>query len=294
MKGNLFPNLTTIGIMAVSMLIFSTFTLLAFNLTNLLKTWEDKIEVIAYLKRGVAPGEVEPLLKKTRLLEGVETVRYISPYDAMTFMEMKLGGQKNLLEGIQPAVLQKLRDAFAKAGTDPKFQKFLQDNNMPYTPMDGEEYTRYLKQNYDARAPLLRELGMASRNKAHLVWDEQEKDRIKVYPFKRNRVSEKYKAYQFPLYAEESLARCLAAFIHAVEGKMPEEVKPCLLDANAYCLLTGLAVHESGITGKVIDLPNTLTLLSFVSPLLRCDQIVSYGIRESCGFSDAKSHAPYP
>jgi len=64
-------------------------------------------------------------------------------------------------KGIQPAVLQKLRDAFAKAGTDPKFQKFLKDNNMPYTPMDGEEYTRYLKQNYDARAPLLRELGMA-------------------------------------------------------------------------------------------------------------------------------------
>jgi len=46
--GNLFPNLITIGIIAISMLIFSTFTLLAFNLTNLLKIWEDKIEVIAY------------------------------------------------------------------------------------------------------------------------------------------------------------------------------------------------------------------------------------------------------
>jgi cell division transport system permease protein len=87
------------------MLIFSTFTLLAFNLTNFLKIWEDKIEVIAYLKRGTPSSEVEPLLKKTRLLEGVEVVRYVSPYDAMAFMETKLGGQKNLLEGIQPAVL---------------------------------------------------------------------------------------------------------------------------------------------------------------------------------------------
>ena len=105
MMGNLFPNLITIGIIVISMLIFSTFTLLAFNLTNLLRTWEDKIEVIAYLKRGTPSGEVEPLLKKTRVLEGVELVRYISPYDAMTFMETKLGRQKNLLEGIQPAIL---------------------------------------------------------------------------------------------------------------------------------------------------------------------------------------------
>jgi len=105
MTGNLFPNLITIGIIAISMLIFSTFTLLAFNLTSFLKTWEDKIEVIAYLKRGTPSGEVEPLLGKTRLLEGVDVVRYVSPYDAMTFMETRLGRQKNLLEGIQPTVL---------------------------------------------------------------------------------------------------------------------------------------------------------------------------------------------
>jgi cell division transport system permease protein len=105
MGGNLFPNLITIGIISISMLIFSTFTLLAFNLTNFLKIWEDKIEIIAYLKRGIPSSEVEPLLKRTRLLEGVEVVRYFSPYDAMAFMETKLGGQKNLLEGIQPALL---------------------------------------------------------------------------------------------------------------------------------------------------------------------------------------------
>ncbi len=105
MIGNLFSNLVTIGIIAVSMLIFSTFTLLAFNLANFLKIWEDKIEVIAYLKRGTPSDEVELLLNRTRLLEGVESVRYVSPYDAMTFMETKLGGQKNLLQGIQPALL---------------------------------------------------------------------------------------------------------------------------------------------------------------------------------------------
>ncbi len=105
MLGNLFPNLITISIIVISMLIFSTFTLIAFNLTNFLKIWEDKIEIIAYLKQGTPSNEVEPLLSKTRLLEGVEVVRYVSPDDAMDFMARKLGRQKNLLEGIQPAIL---------------------------------------------------------------------------------------------------------------------------------------------------------------------------------------------
>jgi cell division transport system permease protein len=103
--GNLFPNLTTIGIIAISMLIFSTFTLIAFNLTSFLKIWEDKIEVIAYLKKETPLKEVESLLKKARQLEGVDALKYVSPSDAMAFMEAKLGSQKNLLEGIQPGVL---------------------------------------------------------------------------------------------------------------------------------------------------------------------------------------------
>lgn len=105
MMGNLFPNLVTISIIVISILIFSTFTLLAFNLTNLLKTWEDKIEVIAYLKNGIPSGEVEPLLKKARLLEGVEDIRYISPEEAMSFMQTRLGRQKDLLDGIRTAIL---------------------------------------------------------------------------------------------------------------------------------------------------------------------------------------------
>jgi cell division transport system permease protein len=105
MKGNLLPNLTTIAIIGISMLIFSSFSLIAFNLTSFLKAWEEKIEIIAYVKKGVALSDVEGLLKKVRRFEGVEAVKYVSSYDAMAFMEMKLGDQKNLLDGIQPGIL---------------------------------------------------------------------------------------------------------------------------------------------------------------------------------------------
>jgi cell division transport system permease protein len=105
MKGNLFPNLTTIGIITLSMLIFSTFSLIAFNLSSFLKIWEDKIEIVTYLKKDTSSSDVDDLLRSTRLLQGVESVKYVSSSDAFAFMETKLGSQKDLLEGIQPTIL---------------------------------------------------------------------------------------------------------------------------------------------------------------------------------------------
>ncbi|MGD0917012.1 MAG: permease-like cell division protein FtsX [Thermodesulfobacteriota bacterium] len=102
---NLFPNITTIGIITISVLIFSTFSLIAFNLASFLKIWEEKIEVIAYLKGKTPISEVESLLEKSRRVEGVESVKYVSPSDAMAFMETRLSSQRSLLEGIQPTVL---------------------------------------------------------------------------------------------------------------------------------------------------------------------------------------------
>jgi len=105
MRRNLFPDVTTVGVITISVLIFSVFSLIAFNLASFLRIWEDRIEVIAYLNRKTPAVEVEALLNRVRQLGGVESVRYISPSDAMAFMETRLGTQKNLLEGIQPTVL---------------------------------------------------------------------------------------------------------------------------------------------------------------------------------------------
>jgi cell division transport system permease protein len=105
MRRNLLPDVATIGVITISVLIFSVFSLIAFNLASFLKIWEDKIEVIAYLKRKTPAHEVETLLNNIRQMGGVESVKYISSSDAMAFMEARLGGQKNLLEGIQPTVL---------------------------------------------------------------------------------------------------------------------------------------------------------------------------------------------
>ena len=105
MKGNLFANLTTVGIITLSMLIFSSFSLIALNLVSFLGVWEDKIEIVAYVKRRIPPQELDHLLQTTRLLHGIEAVQYVSSSDAMAFLETKLGSQKDLLGGIPPSVL---------------------------------------------------------------------------------------------------------------------------------------------------------------------------------------------
>ncbi len=105
MRRNVFPNVTTIGVITLSVLIFSTFSLIAFNTSSFLKIWEEKIEVIAYLQKKTPPSQIETLLRESRKMEGVDSITYIAPSDAMAFMEAKLGSQKNLLEGIQASVL---------------------------------------------------------------------------------------------------------------------------------------------------------------------------------------------
>ena len=104
-RRNFFSKVITIGIITISILIFSTFSLIAFNLGSFLKIWEEKIEIITYLNRKTPINEVESLLNKTRQIHGVESVKYVSPFDAMAFMETKLGSKRNLLDGIQPGVL---------------------------------------------------------------------------------------------------------------------------------------------------------------------------------------------
>ena len=86
MRRNLFLNVTTIGVITLSGLIFSAFSLIAFNVASFLKIWEDKIEVIAYLTRNVRASDIETLLDPLRKLAGVESVKYVSSSEAMAFM----------------------------------------------------------------------------------------------------------------------------------------------------------------------------------------------------------------
>jgi tripartite-type tricarboxylate transporter receptor subunit TctC len=78
-------------------------------------------------------------------------------YDITASFDTGLAGPK----GIDPSILKKLRSAFGEAVKDPKFQKFLKDNNLPLTYMEADQYYQYLKRTSEIRAPLIKELGLA-------------------------------------------------------------------------------------------------------------------------------------
>ncbi len=80
-------------------------------------------------------------------------------YDISASFDTGLAAPK----GIDQSILEKLRSAFAGAAREAKFQKFLKDNNLPFTYMEAEPYYRYIKQTYETRAPLIRELGLAAK-----------------------------------------------------------------------------------------------------------------------------------
>jgi len=104
-RRNLFSSGATVGVIALGVLIFSAFSLIAYNLACLLTTWENKIEMVVYLKGETPAVEIKALLSKIEQIAGVESVRYVSPSDAMTFMKDRLGSQKNLLEGVESSLL---------------------------------------------------------------------------------------------------------------------------------------------------------------------------------------------
>ena len=58
-------------------------------------------------------------------------------------------------------ILGRLRDVFANVAKEQKFQDFLKNNSIPFTPMDAEKYTQYLNRNIELHAPIIEELGLA-------------------------------------------------------------------------------------------------------------------------------------
>ena len=82
-KGNPFVNVVTVSVIAVSFLILSSFLALFGNLKSLLATWEQRVQIEAYLKDGLSAGQIEVLQTSIVSFDGVKEVRYISKDDAI-------------------------------------------------------------------------------------------------------------------------------------------------------------------------------------------------------------------
>jgi cell division transport system permease protein len=98
-------HMLTAGTMAMTLFVFGGFMLLETNLQGLLKGWGDQIQIIGYLKNGLAAHEIQTLVKRVEAMPEVQRVRHISQEQAWRDFQSALGHQSGLLDGLPREIL---------------------------------------------------------------------------------------------------------------------------------------------------------------------------------------------
>jgi cell division transport system permease protein len=101
MRENGAAHFLSIGTIAISFFLFAAFLLLPLNFASLLEAWEKKVQVILYLKDGVAQQRIRELTGELQREPGVREVRYISPRAAKESFERDLAGYGGVLKGVK-------------------------------------------------------------------------------------------------------------------------------------------------------------------------------------------------
>ena len=91
--------------MAVALATVATFFLVVANTEQLALRWTKQIQVIAYLEKAPNQKSIAGLTKKLKNIPGVESVKYVSPADAMQRFKKHLGEDGSLLEGVSKELL---------------------------------------------------------------------------------------------------------------------------------------------------------------------------------------------
>jgi cell division transport system permease protein len=95
-------HLLTIGTICISLVIFGAFLMILHNLNLWVVAWgESRIQVTAYLKKGVSMADVRLLQKDIRDFREVKAIRFISEAEALSRLKDDLGPQAGILEGLK-------------------------------------------------------------------------------------------------------------------------------------------------------------------------------------------------
>ncbi len=98
-RHSLLVNFVTISTISIAILIFSSFVMIIFNLTNLVSKFEDDVHIVAYLNDDFVSG-YENIKKNILKLNGVNRVRYRSKEQALAIFKSSLGKNDRFLDDI--------------------------------------------------------------------------------------------------------------------------------------------------------------------------------------------------
>ncbi|HVP56629.1 MAG TPA: permease-like cell division protein FtsX [bacterium] len=96
-----FMSVACVIIMTFSLLILGIFLFATANLRELLRYAHEKVEVVAFLKDGIEQAASDSLESAIQSVPVVETVRYVSPDEALRRLKTEFGSKGYLLDAIE-------------------------------------------------------------------------------------------------------------------------------------------------------------------------------------------------
>ncbi len=102
-RANLGIQLGTCFVIALSVLVVSFFSTLYVNFLNITEQLGTKLGVVVYIKSG-NEDQVPQIYQKLSKLDGVLSVKYISPKDALKKLKRYFKDEPQILEGIKPSI----------------------------------------------------------------------------------------------------------------------------------------------------------------------------------------------
>ena len=105
LKRHLVTQLMTTAVVTLSVLIFTFFYFIFFNLEHFVQRFGTELGLVVFLKQDVPATRIPDVYQRLIRLAGVKSVNYISREEAMKRLEIYLKDEKDVLEGVDPGFL---------------------------------------------------------------------------------------------------------------------------------------------------------------------------------------------
>lgn len=156
-RRNAFVTVITVGTIALSFLILGVFFIIFSNLKDITSSWQEQIQIVAYLKEGLSSADITSLEEKIRAEREVGSAHFISKDKALSEFKKDLANQTGLLDGLGenplPAYFEvKIKKAYQDSGAvsllAERFKKIKGIEDVQY----GQEWVENLSSFLDLMA----------------------------------------------------------------------------------------------------------------------------------------------
>lgn len=100
MKSNKIPNMIAIATIAIALSIFGLFLLFLINFQSIIDSFEEKVNVVLYLKDSSTQKDIEKIRDYLSLKKEIDSIAYISKQKALEEFKIRMGEHRAILEGL--------------------------------------------------------------------------------------------------------------------------------------------------------------------------------------------------